>query len=101
MGGCKFLLDAENDNIKKCQICARVVISQTPIDKLYAVCKGLPSQGLGDTTAKIIDTLSFGYGLQIAHETAQRMGLPDCGCDQRAQFLNNLFPYSSGTPDGV
>lgn len=96
-----IFIDSKYPNIKICENCGQHVQFSGPKEELKRCCKALRSRGLGDTLSKTISTLSFGYGLQIAHETAKRMGLPDCGCDQRAEDLNSFFPYSSGNPIGV
>ena len=48
------------------------------------------SQGLGDTIAKVTNTLGLD---KLAEEVAQAMGKSDCGCKKRQQRLNELFPY--------
>ena len=48
------------------------------------------SQGLGDTIAKITNTLGLD---KLAEEVAQSMGKKDCGCKKRQEKLNELFPY--------
>lgn len=48
------------------------------------------SAGLGDTIAKITNTLGID---KLAEEVAQAMGKKDCGCKKRQQKLNELFPY--------
>ena len=48
------------------------------------------SQGLGDTIAKITNTLGID---KLAEEVAQAMGKEDCGCNKRRRKLNELFPY--------
>jgi hypothetical protein len=50
------------------------------------------SQGLGDTIAKITNTLGID---KLAEEVAQSMGKKDCGCKKRQQKLNEMFPYKS------
>lgn len=48
------------------------------------------SKGLGDTIAKITNTLGID---KLAEEVAQAMGKEDCGCNKRRRKLNELFPY--------
>lgn len=48
------------------------------------------SQGLGDTIAKITNTLGLD---KLAEEVAQVMGKKDCGCKKRQEKLNEMFPY--------
>lgn len=48
------------------------------------------SQGLGDTIAKITNTLGLD---KLAEEVAQAMGKKDCGCKKRQEKLNEMFPY--------
>lgn len=48
------------------------------------------SQGLGDTVAKI--TNFFGID-KVADAIAKLAGVEGCGCDERRQLLNELFPY--------
>jgi len=48
------------------------------------------SQGLGDTIAKITNTLGLD---KLAEEVAQAMGKKDCGCNKRREKLNEMFPY--------
>lgn len=48
------------------------------------------SKGLGDTIAKITNTLGID---KLAEEVAQAMGKEDCGCNKRRRKLNDLFPY--------
>ncbi len=48
------------------------------------------SQGVGDTIAKI--TNFFGID-KVADAVAKLAGAPGCGCNERRQLLNELFPY--------
>jgi hypothetical protein len=50
------------------------------------------SQGLGDTIAKI--TNFFGID-KVADAVAKLAGAPGCGCNERRQMLNELFPYDT------
>jgi hypothetical protein len=52
------------------------------------------SQGLGDTIAKI--TNFFGID-KVADAVAKLAGAPGCGCNERREMLNQLFPYDSKT----
>ncbi len=54
-----------------------------------------PSQGLGDTIAKI----THATGLDVvADKVAKAMGKEDCGCNKRREKLNELIPFSKPTP---
>jgi hypothetical protein len=48
------------------------------------------SKGLGDTIAKLTNTLGID---KVAESVAELMGKEDCGCKKRQQKLNDLFPY--------
>jgi hypothetical protein len=50
------------------------------------------SKGLGDTVAKI--TSFFGID-KVSEAIAKLAGLPGCGCEERREALNQLFPYES------
>jgi hypothetical protein len=50
------------------------------------------SQGVGDTIAKI--TNFFGID-KVADAVAKLAGAPGCGCNERRQMLNELFPYET------
>lgn len=50
------------------------------------------SQGLGDTIAKV--TSFFGID-KVADAVAKLAGAPGCGCNERRQMLNELFPYET------
>ena len=50
------------------------------------------SQGVGDTIAKI--TNFFGID-KVAYAVAKLAGAPGCGCNERRQMLNELFPYET------
>jgi len=52
------------------------------------------SQGLGDTIAKV--TSFFGID-KVADAVAKLAGAEGCGCNERRQMLNELFPYDSKT----
>lgn len=52
------------------------------------------SQGVGDTIAKI--TNFFGID-KVADAVAKLAGAPGCGCNERRQLLNELFPYETKT----
>lgn len=52
------------------------------------------SQGLGDTIAKI--TNFFGID-KVADAVAKLAGAPGCGCNERRELLNELFPYETTT----
>ena len=48
------------------------------------------SKGLGDTIAKV--TNFFGID-KVADAIAKLAGAEGCGCNERRQLLNDLFPY--------
>ena len=48
------------------------------------------SQGLGDTVAKV--TNFFGID-RLAEAVAKLAGAEGCGCNERREMLNELFPY--------
>lgn len=52
------------------------------------------SQGVGDTIAKV--TSFFGID-KVADAVAKLAGMPGCGCSERRQMLNELFPYENKT----
>lgn len=49
------------------------------------------SKGLGDTISKITAASKLD---KIAEAIAKRLGMDDCGCDERRERLNKLFPYT-------
>jgi hypothetical protein len=51
-----------------------------------------PSEGLGDTVAKVTELLMLD---QLAQKLAEAMGKEDCGCSRRQEKLNELFPYKN------
>ena len=52
------------------------------------------SQGLGDTIAKV--TNFFGID-KVADAVAKLAGAEGCGCNERREMLNELFPYEEKT----
>jgi hypothetical protein len=50
-----------------------------------------PSEGLGDTVAKVTNALGID---KVAEKVAQLAGKKDCGCNRRREKLNQLFPYN-------
>tara|TARA_R100001510_G_scaffold47542_1_gene44906 strand:+ start:1054 stop:1227 length:174 start_codon:yes stop_codon:yes gene_type:complete len=48
------------------------------------------SKGLGDTIAKV--TKATGLD-KVADRMAKAAGMNDCGCGQRRDTLNRVFPY--------
>lgn len=46
--------------------------------------------GLGDSVARL--TSFFGID-KVADAVAKLVGLPGCGCKERQEYLNHLFPY--------
>jgi hypothetical protein len=51
-----------------------------------------PSEGLGDTIAKITELLKID---ELAQKIAESLGHEDCGCERRKDKLNELFPYKN------
>ncbi len=52
------------------------------------------SKGLGDTIAKFTHALGID---KVADAVAKLAGAEGCGCNERQQYLNELFPYASYT----
>lgn len=52
------------------------------------------SSGVGDTIAKV--TNFFGID-KLADAVAKLAGAEGCGCNERRQMLNELFPYTEKT----
>lgn len=52
------------------------------------------SKGLGDSISKLTNTLKIN---KVVDAIAKLAGLEGCGCDERKDFLNELFPYESTT----
>ena len=48
------------------------------------------SQGLGDSIAKLTKALKID---KVADAVAKLAGAKGCGCEERRQYLNELFPY--------
>jgi hypothetical protein len=48
------------------------------------------SSGVGDTIAKITNFLGID---KVADAVAKIAGAEGCGCNERRQYLNELFPY--------
>ena len=57
--------------------------------KLYYMEKK-KSKGLGDTVAKITKAT----GIKKVVDTVSKVTGKDCGCDERKEKLNRLFPYN-------
>lgn len=53
-----------------------------------------PDQGLGDTVARFTRATRLD---KLAQKIAQAVGAKDCGCTQRKQLLNEMFPYKNQT----
>jgi len=49
------------------------------------------SKGLGDTVAKITKAT----GIKKVVDTVAKKLKKDCGCDERQDTLNRLFPYNN------
>jgi len=50
-----------------------------------------PSEGLGDTIAKVTNALGID---KVAEKVAHLAGKKDCGCNRRREKLNEIFPYN-------
>jgi hypothetical protein len=50
------------------------------------------SKGLGDSVAKVTKALRLD---KVADAVAKMVGSEGCGCDERQEMLNKLFPYES------
>lgn len=50
------------------------------------------SRGLGDTVAKV--TKATGIE-KVVKAVTQAVGVKDCGCSQRQDTLNRVFPYNN------
>jgi len=57
-----------------------------------------PSEGLGDTIAKITHAIGID---KVAEGVARAVGREDCGCNRRRETLNKLFPYQTKTPSPI
>jgi hypothetical protein len=51
----------------------------------------IKSKGLGDSIAKL--TKATGLD-KVAHNMAKAVGKEDCGCNERRDTLNRVFPYN-------
>ena len=58
--------------------------------KLYYM-ENKKSKGLGDTVAKITKAT----GIKKVVDTVSKAINKDCGCEQRQETLNRLFPYNN------
>lgn len=57
------------------------------------------SKGLGDTIKKITSATKLD---KLAEKIAEVAGADDCGCDERQDKLNKMFPYKvQGQPGSV
>lgn len=54
------------------------------------------SKGLGDTIAKFTHVTKLD---KVADYVAKLAGLEGCGCDERKEYLNELFPYEKSYRD--
>ena len=50
-----------------------------------------PSRGLGDTIAKITHATGIAKAVEVVTEA---LGIEDCGCGSRHQWLNGAVPYN-------
>jgi hypothetical protein len=49
-----------------------------------------PSRGLGDTIAKFTHATGIAKAVEVVTEA---LGIEDCGCGGRQEWINNLVPY--------
>ena len=54
-----------------------------------------PSRGLGDTIAKITHYTGIAKAVEVVTEA---LGIEDCGCGARQEWLNEAKPYESNSP---
>ncbi len=52
--------------------------------------EGQESKGFGDSIAKFTHAFRIN---KVAEAVAKLAGAPGCGCKERREFLNQLFPY--------
>jgi hypothetical protein len=57
-----------------------------------------PSQGLGDTIAKITHYTGISKLTEVITEA---LGIEDCGCNRRRENLNIDYSYSSSKPQNL
>jgi len=50
-----------------------------------------PSRGLGDTIAKFTHATGIAKAVEVVTEA---LGIEDCGCGRRQEWVNNLVPYN-------
>lgn len=50
------------------------------------------SKGLGDTIAKVTRVTGIEKAVKVV---TQAVGVKDCGCSQRQETLNRVFPYNN------
>ena len=50
------------------------------------------SRGLGDTVAKVTRVTGIEKAVKVV---TQAVGVKDCGCSQRQETLNRVFPYNN------
>lgn len=53
-----------------------------------------PDRGLGDTVARFTAATRID---RLAQRIAQAVGAKDCGCSERKQLLNEMFPYKNAS----
>tara|TARA_R110002020_G_scaffold36497_1_gene109698 strand:- start:505 stop:693 length:189 start_codon:yes stop_codon:yes gene_type:complete len=49
-----------------------------------------PSRGLGDSIEKFTKATGI---KKIVNKVSQAIGVEDCGCDERRDSLNRVFPF--------
>jgi hypothetical protein len=54
-----------------------------------------PSRGLGDTIAKFTHATGIAKAVEVITEA---LGIEDCGCGDRQEWVNGVMPYESNSP---
>ena len=82
-------------------LCAHETMSETSIVpstycdecqlKVLVELKAQPMRGLGDLIERVASKV--GITKQRAQAVAAYVGVDDCGCDERQDALNSLFPF--------
>lgn len=54
-----------------------------------------PSKGLGDTIAKFTHATGIAKVVEVVTEA---LGIEDCGCNARQEWINRVIPYESNSP---
>jgi hypothetical protein len=51
-----------------------------------------PSRGLGDSVEKFTKATGI---KTVVNKVSQALGVEDCGCDERRDTLNRVFPFKT------